>query len=154
MATKEVSRSGTKTIVRVRRKGPGSLGETVAKWKKLASNTRLLLADASPRLATDLALFEEMIARVEGSMAEQDILSGRATILVKQRLQDVASTRLVRNRVVAHVQARLGPENEQLREFGLKPRQQKPRARVPQPEEPEVPEEPEPVKPAPEQSAK
>ncbi len=99
MATKEGSSSGTKTTVRARRKGPGSLGETVATWKKLASNTRLLLADTSPQLATDLALFEEMIAKVEGSMAEQDILSGRATILVRPRKQDVASTRLVRNRV-------------------------------------------------------
>lgn len=141
MATTNTGSSGKK-ILRVRRTGPGSLGETVAKWKKLASNTRQLLGDASPQLATDLAMLEEMIAKVEGSMAEQDILSGRATILVKQRGQDVASTRIVRNRVVAHVQARLGPESEQLREFGLKPRQRKLQARVPQPVEPEEPEEP------------
>ena len=137
-------------ILRVRRRGPGSLGETVAQWKKLSSNTRLLLTVASPQVAADLALFEELITKVEGSMAEQDVLSGRASILVQQRKLDVASTRVVRNRVVAHVQSRLGPESEQLREFGLRPRQQKSRPRALQPEEPEEePEEPEPAKPAP-----
>jgi hypothetical protein len=147
MTTKKDTGSDKAKIVRVRRRGPGSLGETVAKWKQLASNTRLLLTDASSQVAADLARFEELIAKVEGSMAEQNVLSGRATILVQQRKLDVADTRVVRNRMVAHVQSRLGPESEQLREFGLKPRQQKTRPRVPQPGEPEEPEAPEqPVK--------
>jgi hypothetical protein len=133
-----MTKEKVKAVPRVRRTGPGSLGETVAVWKALASNARTVLADMA-HVVPDHTAFEESIAKVEASMAEQDILSARATALVHLRREDVARARSLRNKVVAHLQGKFGTESEKLREFGLKPRKRKVKPR-PVEEEPEKPE--------------
>ena len=135
-----MTKEKAKNVPRTRRTGPGSLGETMAVWKALASNAKTVL-DEMPHVAADHKAFEEAIAKVEASMAEQDILSARATALVHLRREDVARARSLRNKVVAQLQGRFGTESEKLREFGLKPRKRKvkpkPLEEQPEPEKPE-----------------
>jgi hypothetical protein len=127
-----------------------SIAATATHWRTLANNLRDALPDM-PHLAAEHAEFERLVARVESSLAEQNILQGRISVLIRGRVVDLEQGRELRSRLTAQLQGRFGSKSEALRQFGIKPRKRSKTRKqiegepqVPEPEKPE-PENPEPT---------
>jgi hypothetical protein len=104
-----------------RRNGPKSLGETMSSWEALSTTAKSQLAD-NPRAASDQAAFEALIAEIKVANAEQEGLNAKLRDSIRGRQEMAKQARLLRNHLVSHLQSKLGPESELLREFGLRPK--------------------------------
>lgn len=132
-----------------------SVHATATRWRTLANNIRDALPDL-PHLAAEHAEFERLVARIESSLAEQNTLQGRISVLIRGRVVDLEQGRELHSRLVTQIQGKLGKKSESLRHFGIKPRKrsktlrqiegepQVPEPEVPEPQAPE-PEDPEPA---------
>jgi len=124
-----------------------SVAATATNWRTLVNNIREHLPDI-PHLTAEHAEFERLVVRVESSLAEQNTLQGRISVLIRGRVVDLEQGREMRSRLVALLQGRLGSKSESLRLFGLKPRKRS-KTRKQIEGEPQMPE---PEEPAPEES--
>lgn len=119
---------------------PGSMREQFARFQALASNLQAHLVEL-PGLAANHTAFEELVGRIQASLAEQDVLASRTSDLIRTREQDMKQALELRHRLAGQLQGQFGTTSERLREFGLKPRRRRPRRKptAPPPEEPESP---------------
>jgi hypothetical protein len=111
----------TPTKPRQRRNGPKSSGETLTVWDTLSTTARPHLSD-NPQAAADQTSFETAIADIKEANALQDSLTAQLRDSIKSRQEKTRQARVLRNRLVAHLQSKFGPDNEMLRQFGLRPK--------------------------------
>jgi hypothetical protein len=106
---------------RRQRTGPNSQGETLTVWDALSTAAKPQLADI-PQAAADQAAFEGHIADIKVANAEQESLIAKLRDSYKTRREMAKQARILRNRIVSHLQSKFGPDSERLREFGLRPK--------------------------------
>jgi hypothetical protein len=111
----------TPTKPRQRRIGPKSSGETLTVWDALSTTAKSELSDI-PQAAADQASFEGAIADIKTANALQDSLTAQLRDSIKSRQEKTRQARVLRNRVVAHLQSKFGPDSERMRQFGLRPK--------------------------------
>jgi hypothetical protein len=111
--------------------------ERFARFQSLASNLRPRLPEM-PALADNHAAFEELVVRIQASLAEQDVLASRTSELIRTREEDMKQALELRHRLAGQLQGHFGTGSEKLREFGIKPRRRRSRRKseTPAPEEP------------------
>jgi hypothetical protein len=103
------------------RTGPNSQGETLTVWDALSTAAKPHLAD-NPQAAADQTALEGAIADIKAANAEQESLTARLRDSIKTRQEKAKQARILRNRIVTHLQSKFGPDSERLREFGLRPK--------------------------------
>jgi hypothetical protein len=118
-----------------------SMREQFARFQSLASNLRTQLAEL-PGLAANHASFEEVVGRIQVSLAEQDVLASRTSDLIRSREQDMKLAVELRHRLAGQLHGEFGTTSERLREFGLKPRRRRTRRKSPEAPAPQAPETP------------
>ncbi len=118
-----------------------SMREQFARFQSLASNLRTHLAEL-PGLAANHTAFEELVGRIQASLAEQDVLASRTSDLIRTREQDMKLALELRHRLAGQLQGQFGTTSERLREFGVKPRRRRSRRKAPEAPPPEAPQSP------------
>jgi hypothetical protein len=109
----------TKTS-RKRRKGPNSFGEKISTWEALSTAAKPHLTE-NPQAAADQSAFEAVIGQVKILAAEEESLTAQLRDANKSRQAAENQGKRLRHHLVSHLKSKFGPDNEMLREFGLRP---------------------------------
>jgi hypothetical protein len=110
----------TPTKPRQRRIGPKSSGETLTVWDALSTTAKSQLSD-NPQAMADQTSFAAAITDIKAANALQDSLTAQLRDSIRNRQTRAREARVLRNRIVAHLQSKFGPDSEMLRQFGLRP---------------------------------
>lgn len=116
---------------------PRSLADRLKKWEQLRDTVPGVLEEA-PHLRDDHATFDQALKQMVALEHEQEAATARLREATRLRDEQDERMRLLKNRLVAGLQAHFGPESERLIEFSIPPRRKRTRRRkvLPQPPAP------------------
>jgi hypothetical protein len=114
---------------------PGLSHQKTVVFCELLSTTLKSQLEQMPHLTTESEGLDELITQLKDLSSEQEALKGRSREVSRLRREVEQRSQVMRSRIVAQLQGKLGFKNETLLAFGITPRKTRRRKATTPPEE-------------------
>lgn len=114
---------------------PGVSQQKTIAFCELLNTTLKPQLEEMPHLKEDSASLDGVVTELKGLSNEQEALKGRSREITRLRKDAEKRSQVLRSRIVAQLQGKLGFSNESLLAFGITPRKTTRRRRATKPPE-------------------